>query len=320
MSNKMIYKYLSYEDAIRTIESNSVVLNNPLNYNDPFDSLIDFDEKDTSKVINLLIEVAFVKEMIKFLNNENLQVKWYLKPIIWFEKAMINLNMKITKKRRYYVSNPMLSFMVNFILKIIANKTNEVSNAIEESKRNLLNEWLPKLKEMRSKALISCFSMKNDSILMWGHYADKHNGICIGYERPKQNFYDVEYTAKRVKFPLYDLACIVVSYLIFDETPSLDNKIIIQKSLKNLLTKSKDWEYEKEVRCLFSLIDNQNFENIGFGKYLYKMPCDIATLYLGCKITNEQKEKVLRLIKNKEIKVYQFVESKDKYELISMEI
>ena len=26
---------------------------------------------------------------------------------------------------------------------------------------------------------VSCFSEKADTILMWGHYADKHKGICL---------------------------------------------------------------------------------------------------------------------------------------------
>jgi hypothetical protein len=29
---------------------------------------------------------------------------------------------------------------------------------------------------------IACFSERNDSILMWSHYADHHKGICVEYE------------------------------------------------------------------------------------------------------------------------------------------
>lgn len=316
MSENLIYKYLSYDDAIRTLENNSVVLNNPLNYNDPFDCIIDFDEKDENKVIELLMEVAFVKEIVKLLNRKDLKVKWYQKPIIWFDKVMINVVLKITKKQGYYTSNPMIFLMIKFALKIAETKGVEANKSIEEAKKKCINELLPQLKEIRNKALVSCFSARNDSILMWGHYADKHKGICIGYKRPKQDFYDVEYTTERTKFPLYDLACIVASYVLFDEKPSLDSEMVLKKGLKAFLTKSKDWEYEKEIRCLFSLTNNQRFINIGEGKFLYEMPNEIDAIYLGCKVTNEQKGQVLKLVKGKGINLYQFIESKDKYELI----
>lgn len=320
MSDNLIYKYLSYEDGIRTLENNSVVLNNPLNYNDPFDCVIDFNEKDEKRVIELLIEVAFVKEMAKLLNREDLKVKWYQKPIIWFDKTMINFMLKVTKKQRCYTSNPMLSLMAKFVLKILGTKGTKASKSIEKAKKKFINELLPQLKEMRNKALVSCFSARNDAILMWGHYADKHKGMCIGYKRPTINFYDVEYTTERAKFPLYDLACIVASYIIFDEKPQFESEVMIKRGLKIFLTKSKDWEYEKEVRCLFSLTNKHKFEDIGEGKFLYKMPSEIVAIYLGCKVSNEQKERVLELAKEKRIKIYQFIESDDKYELISFNL
>lgn len=318
MNNNLIYKYLSYEDALKTIENNSVVLNNPLNYNDPFDCIIDFDENDEKRVVKLLIEIAFVKEMAKLLNGDDLKAKWHQKPLIWFDKTMLNFFLKIIKKQRFYKSNPMFSLMAKFVLKIAGSKSDEVSKSIEKTKKKFIDELLPKLKEKRNKALVSCFSARNDSILMWGHYADKHKGICIGYERPEQDFYDVKYTTERTKFPLYDLACVVASCIIFDEKTLLDNEVILKKVFKTFLTKSKDWEYEKEIRCLFSLTNNQNLVDIGEGKFLYKMPNEIEVLYLGCKVKNEQKDQVLKLAKEKGIKVYQFIESKDKYELLSI--
>lgn len=39
-----IYKYTSLKSAIKILESNAVALNNTQNYNDPFDSVIDFDD------------------------------------------------------------------------------------------------------------------------------------------------------------------------------------------------------------------------------------------------------------------------------------
>src|SRR5580704_16264537 len=37
-------------------------------------------------------------------------------------------------------------------------------------------------KGTREALRVGCFSERNDSILMWSHYADHHRGICIEYE------------------------------------------------------------------------------------------------------------------------------------------
>ena len=94
---------------------------------------------------------------------------------------------------------------------------------------------------------------------------------------------------------------------------------IIKKGLQSFLTKSIDWAYEKEVRCLFLMKSSDQFTSIGEGKYLYIMPTSITEIYLGCKIdkdNKDNKENITRIAKEKNIKVYQYLASSDKYELI----
>lgn len=315
MAKEIIYKYASCEDAIKTIQNNSIVLNNPLNYNDPFDSIIDIDIKDENKTISLLMEVIFVKEIFKLFNNKDIKLKWHQKPISWFNRVMYKFLLWGTKKQRYYNSNPIFRFLTSIVLNFATKNNDDALKQIEEAKTKFINEMLPKLKEIRNNALVSCFSKKNDSILMWGHYADKHTGICLGFERPNNDFFDVVYKKKRSKFPLYDLACIICSYILVDEKPNLYENKIIKKGLSSFLSKSIDWSYEEEVRCLFSLNNDNEFTFIGNDKYLYHMPTNIKTIYLGCKISKDNKEKIIQLAKEKNIKVYQFIESEKKYEL-----
>jgi hypothetical protein len=33
---------------------------------------------------------------------------------------------------------------------------------------------------------VSCFSESWNSILMWSHYADRHKGICLGFDVPEE--------------------------------------------------------------------------------------------------------------------------------------
>lgn len=51
-----IYKYTSLNSTNKVLENNAVALNNPQNYNDPFDSVIDFDDKDIEKSMSIIAE------------------------------------------------------------------------------------------------------------------------------------------------------------------------------------------------------------------------------------------------------------------------
>lgn len=79
---------------------------------------------------------------------------------------------------------------------------------------------------------VTCFSATPSNILMWSHYASKHQGVCLGFKGLSRRFglQRVEYcrTMPRVR--------------IIDMMPSPSSDLVN----KLLLTKSWDWRYEKE--------------------------------------------------------------------------
>lgn len=79
----------------------------------------------------------------------------------------------------------------------------------------------------RSNTYICSVSKKSNIGIMWSHYADEHKGCCIEFE----------VTSKWKK--------IEVEYL--DEMPILDANTQIEDILK---CKSKQWEYEEEIRFI----------------------------------------------------------------------
>ena len=81
---------------------------------------------------------------------------------------------------------------------------------------------------------ICCFSKKWDNNLMWAHYADRHKGICIGFDTDLLKdedieFYPINYVKEQLKV----------------NVPCSDDDII-----RILTTKGKDWKYEKEIRAI----------------------------------------------------------------------
>ena len=80
---------------------------------------------------------------------------------------------------------------------------------------------------------IVCFTEEKDNILMWSHYTNCHNGICLGFEID-----DSQMEIRKIEYS--------------QNYPDLDFEDIWSASgtMKILLTKSIEWQYEKEWRSI----------------------------------------------------------------------
>ncbi|WP_429185921.1 DUF2971 domain-containing protein [Aeromonas veronii] len=93
------------------------------------------------------------------------------------------------------------------------------------------------------------------NLLMWAHYANEHKGICIGYKRnlfeslPDQisNYISNAESYTPVKVNYDNIRPQVIS----DNRPDLDK--VKSYVLQQLTTKSDDWMYEKEHRCIIPI-------------------------------------------------------------------
>lgn len=308
-----IYKYTSLKSAIKILESNAVALNNPQNYNDPFDSVIDFDDADIEKSISIVVEYYLIQEFLKLLNNKNIKVGFLTKLIMKWDRFGINLNLKISKKNKYYDSIPGAQSLTKFVVRYAAQKGED---SFEELKENFTNEIIQKVKDARNNALISCFSKRYDSILMWSHYGDKHKGICIEFDRPDKDFLDVKYSKKRCKFDLEDTTRRVLGYMLSNEEVDVNDKGLIRCISKPFIVKSLDWKYEEEVRCILS--PNSECVSTLEELSLYKIPTNISKIYIGCKVdkTSEEYKNLITLANNKNVMILELKTSDDLFSVI----
>ena len=229
-----------------------------------------------------------------------------------WDRFGINLNLKLSKKNKYYESIPGAKALTRWIVRYAAKKG---ENSFEELKEKFTSEIIQKVKEVRNNALISCFSKKYDSILMWSHYGDKHKGVCIEFDRPDKDFLDVKYSKKRCKFDLEDTTRRVLGYMLSNEEADVNDKGLIRCISKPFIVKSLDWQYEKEVRCILSPNSDgvSKLEELS----LYTMPTKITKIYVGCKVdkNSEEYKKLLQLAETKEIDVIELIESEDLFSL-----
>jgi hypothetical protein len=121
----------------------------------------------------------------------------------------------------YYLNDP---FDCAFLVNCCAEGIRSNEDAIKQMRQDTES------KNLQSTVFIACFSERPDSILMWGHYANDHRGICVGY-------------------PLKEL---IEKFNCF---PVLYEENLIQHTnektiLRETLTKYIEWQYEREWRII----------------------------------------------------------------------
>ena len=311
MKSINIYKYASLNSAIKIIKNGSVLLNTPDNFNDPFDSIINITEEEKQKVLDLTINYFTFRVFCDFIKRDDLNLTKAQKALFNTIKLEVAAYTKIIKKAKTYNMLPFFNDMVNYFAEV----NDDILAAKEAVKAKLENEIIPSLKEMRSKARISCFSCKNDSILMWSHYADSHQGVCFEFEENRNFFQKVHYSKKRVNISLSDAISRVLAFDFVNEKISYKDKKFSKTMLKPLYTKSKEWSYEREVRCVLS---DSEPNTPGFlwidGKNFIKMK--ITRIYIGTKAYGDNLSELLYLAENRKIPVTFMKEDENNFAIV----
>jgi hypothetical protein len=104
-----------------------------------------------------------------------------------------------------------------------------------------------KLRISQKNGLI-CFSSKWSNPVLWGHYADRHRGLCLAFDVPDDSVKKVDYVDSRFSWPT-----------------ALDESF----AEKLLFTKFSHWSYEDEYRAYMSLdVDDVDIYYADFSEQL----------------------------------------------------
>jgi hypothetical protein len=91
-------------------------------------------------------------------------------------------------------------------------------------------------KEMTKRFGMICFCKHWHNPLLWSHYADKHRGMCLGFDVDDRGLRTVDYLEER-------------SDLTMPPTKESADEL--------LFTKYRDWQYEEELRNWFQLDERE---------------------------------------------------------------
>ncbi len=148
-----------------------------------------------------------------------------------------------------------------------------------ELKKNIRTTFQRWKESINKKYGVLCFSRSWKSPVLWSHYADKHKGICLGFDIPNEFLKEVKYKG--------ELLAIDVEKEIEDKKPIGEIRDML------LRTKFKHWEYEEEERVILPLDKTYKEGDLYFINFCESLKIKEIIVGARCKIKKAELEKLL---------------------------
>ena len=141
---------------------------------------------------------------------------------------------------------------------------------------------------------VSCFSGKNEDLLMWSHYAGKYKGFCLEFSTIQMPFSNAKRVSYHEKIP--DTS--VVPFLL----PQRDDPVV-----DFFCIKSKSWSYEQEWRVIHEKA----------GPLYHYEPEALTGVYFGPETSIESLEIICLILRgqNKGVKFWRGLRSKTEFQI-----
>ena len=301
---KYFFKYVTAETALLILKNCTVRYSSPTLFNDPFDIQTrircNFEESE--------FLTAFTDEMFKLLHGEN-------------EPQFIDNNAELCRDIQVFrqiVENK--SIMTKELFDQMTGDIPESARLLLERENEEMNTWWMRAAKATK---VFCVSETHDNLLMWAHYTKDHTGAVIEFEclpdldTPLCAARKVNYVAK----PPF-IAENVEEYVRYITGQGVLNH---ELSIYDLcLSKSDHWKYEQEWRVFIPPADmnnpiipiDANGKEILF-ELLQVLPQEIHTIYFGCRISDDNRQKILSCLGGdfKHVKKYNSFKSDKEYKL-----
>lgn len=287
MKPEFFYKYVDIKGAASILKNLAIKWTCPIYFNDPFDIRQElgfgFDEREFYE--------AYKNRSIDLMHSE---APVYKDVKSW--TSMRSMRNGSTKRD----SEP---FWAGEKDKIIQNHRDQL--------QQFQQAWKYQIRKYR----VLCLSENDNNLLMWSHYADSHQGVLFKFrciDHPSAHFRDTKQVQYNTALPVVATLSQWANWLIGASPPdSIDDKEIFHRVV---FTKSTDWDYEKEWRCIVELDQEPNAERHD----LYNLiPEEIDSVFFGCKMNDENRTLLIKYIKEflSHVKTYQATKHLYEYKL-----
>jgi hypothetical protein len=240
---KSIFKYRKVDKhSLENLKEDTVWLADSTNLNDPYDCAHTISP-------HILQSPALINKLIQ-------------------EKGC-DWNLSDDQKKSLVISSDPISDLMEIHLSEEPPEKRECIKSDLISLQNKIHEDLAvsSSKTFAKNFKLCSFSERNDSIVMWAHYASNHKGFCAEYDLEKIPSRDYR---RRLLYP------VIYSDQMFDATEFFmkekeDTSLNILRWHLAALVKSRDWDYEKEWRLVFpyEVCDSERTYVMGKPKMIY---------------------------------------------------
>jgi hypothetical protein len=284
------FKYYTAESAKLTLKSATRKWSTPLLFNDPFDNQFDLYFEEPSK------DLA-EKTLEKFHRTLNSPEPFKANQFGAKTPAMELL-------RQVHVKNPDLKYTEEETAYLLEGVMEGMQRTIDT-----LPQANDEIRRIMADTTVFCLSETHDNLLMWSHYAQNHTGAVVNFlslsevDSPLILAQPVRYSAQMPRLAFNSL-------MDFDEARKAVYEIIT-------LTKTEVWAYEKEWRIITTLRNKtQSYEILPYA------PEEVAAIYLGCKMTKDDREEIVDVTRSKypRAKVLQAEKHEKEFALIFRDI
>lgn len=154
--------------------------------------------------------------------------------------------------RVYYLTGPQFALSNLALRRVKISRFADLNDpfellAVDLKDRDHRRAFRETKEELNSTKGLICLSRSWSNPLLWGHYAEKHTGMALGFDvKNAKHLAKVIYAKSPLKIPINKEA----------NMPVLSEKLMDQL----LRTKFHDWKYEDEVR-IFVELDHETRES-----------------------------------------------------------
>lgn len=306
LDRKCFYKYVTFETALQILQNRKVRYSSPLLFNDPFDIQTrlgyEFEE--------LEFLTAYRDEMFRLLHGE-------ADPAFIDQDAPLCREIQIFRKQ--VKGGPQLP---KKIFDQGAEEIIEGAKQLLKQENENINAWWTRVAKATR---VFCVAETHDNLLMWAHYTRDHKGAVVGFQCLPDldtalcTARKVNYTAKppfiATKIELNGYIKYITGQTAFDRELTIYDLC---------LSKSDHWRYEQEWR-VFIMPDNMDNPTIRrdvkgqeiLFDLLEVLPQEIHSIYLGCRMSDDNRHKLLSCLNGdfKHVRAYNSVKCDKKYEL-----
>ncbi|WP_288440663.1 DUF2971 domain-containing protein [uncultured Enterobacter sp.] len=304
---QFLFKYTTFNSAIKAIQHKTLYWSSVKDFNDPFEYKFRFyTNGNEAAVISRFLSTCLVNDPSSVeLLYDNLKIK-----------NLIYAFLKEPSRNKFDALDKEVSNCLHDNKYI--NESGESVKAIKLFKAIFFDHVQDNMKNiLNDQTGVLCLTDNTDnnpSRLMWSHYAENHNGVMmklntdniINISSDKMSrIRKVTYSAD---YPLIEYD----DYLGF--AGQFFDKNVKDLVIKMIFTKSEEWRYENEYRCIIPYKDGP--------RALTVKDSTFDSFYLGLNMANDKRQTIINEIKTNlpNAKIYETTQKNNKYKLEFNEI